>query len=1046
ENPNSTCVCRLSSESIVFLILVNFFTRFQKKTLVPDPYPQPMFGGPGKMGRGGGGVGAVKRSNHAPPIGRVGRPSMGSGPRGRVGAPPAAISSPSASSMEVEESFSLVRENPLNFGMAIKLAPDLVEEIKRVEAQGGGARIKFDVNANNPNGNVIHVGDKIFRFTWSREPGDLCDIYEERQSGEDGNGLLVESGGTWRKLNVERELDESTKNHVKRRSEEAERKHKSRKAIVLDHQNPSMKNQVKALAAAESNPWRNFKNRKEPPFKKAKLDPPLGGPPKSAYKASVPPTTLSKCKISSGSPLSSQPEQHGGPASPAVSGNLLKGRVDITDVAPTQNTNIISSSEKETPSKLPHNIIREKSKHSRNMEAKPADLKSLVISLLQENQSKGMSLKALEKAVGEVMPNSARQIDPILKQVAVFQSPGRYLLKQGLEKESMKKPPSQSGSSPASNRHQPPSPEKPTQLPPPTSDNHDQQHGELNNSIPSPRTAMHPIPPQQQHSDSKAPPAAGNNSSSDDSSSSSDSDSSSSPSHSRSDSDSDDASVSSKQASDEEVDIMSDEDPPPAGPHLEENNRDAPQDDGNFPSPNWFRTGNLSQPVSGTINSIFGESPENSSPDRPDQSPEQRPVDVMVDIINMDDDDDGNDDNDPSKKSSIFPEDDGLVGERRPARFSSEGNKSSVFPVEDSRKKENVTSMEENRLPVANGRGSVLRREYSDLELGEFREPIEDAATTTPFLPKKHIERKNSFKQMENKESVCRNSDQGRLKPPNSKINIDSGAKSSPRNSEAVVSGCADGPPSSKRKGLEKNVDDHIRLHKKSSRPVEQQHMQPGPQHVRILETGNKSRFAADAGPGRARSSEGHLDASRRMSVDSTEQQQVQHDLVRGVGPVTTKVSKKQKSTNVVGNSNGRRVDNSLTGANDNSGQKKKEFSPDEDNLYAKYEKEEPELKGPIKDASQYNEYVKEYQEKYESYRHLNKILEDYRDEFTKYGKDLETYKGRDTKRYHDTLKQMRSSFHQCGEKHKRQKKIFTVLHEELKQLKQMIKDFAASY
>lgn len=76
---------------------------------------------------------------------------------------------------------------------------------------------------------VIHVGDKTFKFTWSREPGDFCDIYEERQSGEDGNGLLVESGGTWRKLNVERELDESTKNHVKRRSEEAERKLKSRK-------------------------------------------------------------------------------------------------------------------------------------------------------------------------------------------------------------------------------------------------------------------------------------------------------------------------------------------------------------------------------------------------------------------------------------------------------------------------------------------------------------------------------------------------------------------------------------------------------------------------------------------------------------------------------------------------------------------------------------------------------------------------------------------------------------------------------------------------
>jgi len=79
---------------------------------------------------------------------------------------------------------------------------------------------------------IIDVGGKEYRFTWSRELGDLCDIYEERKSGEEGNGLLVESGCAWRKLNVQRILDESTKNHVKRRSEEAERKMKSRKYVA----------------------------------------------------------------------------------------------------------------------------------------------------------------------------------------------------------------------------------------------------------------------------------------------------------------------------------------------------------------------------------------------------------------------------------------------------------------------------------------------------------------------------------------------------------------------------------------------------------------------------------------------------------------------------------------------------------------------------------------------------------------------------------------------------------------------------------------------
>lgn len=114
-----------------------------------------MYGASGKMGRGGGGGGSGgKRNIHAPPIGRptaAGRMSMGGGPRGRGGPASAAAASPSTSSLQVEESFSLVRESAVNFGMAIKLAPDLVEEIKRVEGQGGTARIRFGANAS---GNV----------------------------------------------------------------------------------------------------------------------------------------------------------------------------------------------------------------------------------------------------------------------------------------------------------------------------------------------------------------------------------------------------------------------------------------------------------------------------------------------------------------------------------------------------------------------------------------------------------------------------------------------------------------------------------------------------------------------------------------------------------------------------------------------------------------------------------------------------------------------------------------------------------------------------
>ncbi|XP_047147590.1 uncharacterized protein LOC124820021, partial [Vigna umbellata] len=185
-----------------------------------------MYGGASsKLGRGG----SNRRSFPPPPA-----PQRSSAPGGRLslGSSSRNAAKETASTAAVEETFSLTSgSNPLAFSMIIRLAPDLVEEIRRVESQGGTARMKFGPNPHS--GNIIDVGGKEYRFTWSRELGDLCDIYEERRSGEDGNGLLVESGCAWRKLNVQRILDESTKNHVKRRSEEAERKMKSRKYVAI---------------------------------------------------------------------------------------------------------------------------------------------------------------------------------------------------------------------------------------------------------------------------------------------------------------------------------------------------------------------------------------------------------------------------------------------------------------------------------------------------------------------------------------------------------------------------------------------------------------------------------------------------------------------------------------------------------------------------------------------------------------------------------------------------------------------------------------------
>lgn len=117
----------------------------------------------------------------------------------------------------------------------------------------------------------------------------------------------------------------------------------------------------------------------------------VGGPPKSVFKPGLP-ASLSKGRLSTGSPVSSQPEQHGPSASPGGIGDLVKGHPVVSDIAATQNSNKVSSSEKDIVNRR-NSANSEKSKSNRNIEAKPADLRSLITSLLLEHQSTGMSLK-----------------------------------------------------------------------------------------------------------------------------------------------------------------------------------------------------------------------------------------------------------------------------------------------------------------------------------------------------------------------------------------------------------------------------------------------------------------------------------------------------------------------------------------------------------------------------------------------------------------------------------------------------------------------------
>lgn len=1137
-----------------------------------------MYGGAGKPGRGGGNGGGnskrnirstfqpspLQRSSPAPPTNRGsigGGPGSGSGSGQRNGG---------------EETFSLVRGNQLNYSMIIRLAPDLVEEMKRLEAQGGSPQIKFDANANNPAGNVINVGNKDFRFTWSHEPGDLCDIYEERKSGEDSNGMLVESGSAWRKMNVQRVLDESTKNHVKMRSEEAERKLKSRKAIVLDPGNPSMKNPIKALAAAESNPWRtSYKQKKEPPFKKRKPEPPTGGPPKSMYKSGLL-TTPTKGRHST-SPLPSPPEQSGAPASPFLNSNHNKGRPSMENIFGYEAINKPNTSEKDLPSKVKSSSGLDR--RGRKLEvANSPDLRSMLVSLLTDNPS-GMSFKALEKAVGDAFPNSVKQIEPIIKKIATYQAPGKYLLKPGIDMDSSKKPSPISpinGSSLLDNGNQS-SPQ------PPALRSDFSMKPDFNDVEEMPKIGSTPEEPpnyfdkidiehespdlfgekkisdsEKRISDSERPVASSSDSGSD---SDSDSDSHDSGSRSRSksrspvgsgtgsssDSESD-ASSNSKEASDEDVDIMSsDNDDKEKNKALQSSapvglkspvewkttdrelvnimndenqndhildvvdiEKDLIEDDhvrhpsewnGHQENHNFARgastergneLGDASKHErfhhSGTVKSKSKRGLEDGKhhDGEPDRSKRLKTVNLNKSLIDKTGSSPSADvPHDPftddvlhksynqgtygkssseaqqltrkstdlsarSKATSVSErpgkhaenveravhrekvnrerqDDSGHIKDKKLAKSSRVAVvDKQTMPVDAHYKEQDMLGNSKEATSVTNGQmeysvkdgnsnhvhrspaenGRISRREPPDLEVGELREP----STEDNPAYKKRFDRKGSFKKSETKPTSSEywNSDVNKAKS-SGKVSLDSRSTTTPK---TIISGISEfskkSPEMEQNKSRLEGVDT-ISLNNK------------------LVEVNNSNR-ESDAAMGLGSASLVKQQDSRRA----------------GIPPSSREKRKHQPNTS--GNLHDKRKDPSRT-ENNNGGQKRREPASDDNSCpYSKYEREEPELKGPIKDTSQYEEYVKEYVEKYDNYMSLNKILEAYRNEFSQVAKDIEAAEGRDAARYNDLVAQLHESYRQCGARVKRLKKIFVVLHEELKCLKQMMKDFAASY
>ncbi|KAL2337987.1 hypothetical protein Fmac_012433 [Flemingia macrophylla] len=1218
-----------------------------------------MYGGASsKLGRG---APNRRHSSFPPPpphrpSGPSGRLSMGASARNAAKETPAAVAA--------EETFSLVSgSNSLAFSMIIRLAPDLVEEIRRVEAQGGAARMKFGPNPHNPIGNIIDVGGKEYRFTWSRELGDLCDIYEECQSGEDGNGLLVESGCAWRKLNVQRILDESTKNHVKRRSEEAERKMKSRKAIVLEPGNPSMKRQINAIAAVETTSWKNFNKKKEAVHKKRKVETlQVGGPPKSSHRHGFT-STSSTTKGRHSSPLPSQPDLFAVSSSPLGAVNTSKSLEDAvpSQMIGKQDTNAISVKEIPTRTNI---AMRNTTGGKGNSVSKTVDLQSMLVSLLKDKPN-GMTLKALEKAVGDTFPTSLKKIEPIIKKIAKYQAPGRYILRPAVDLESLNKPQTESGSSP-DDSHIPAREEFHDQTSAPQGISEEKVSNvdseemvkvkskveeESNNSekIDAQHTSPEIVGDKKgsDHSEGQAGSSSDSGSDSDSESDSSDS-GSDSGSHSRSrsrspagtgtgsssDSESD-ASSSSKEGqegSDEDVDIMTSDDEKESKQKIEVSDQRIPlpnpvispegksvqnevgeKQDGNesdaveiekdlpedheaemaLPTATMSNRGGKYAEETGQldyqhlqerqnyIGSLFDEKEnevkdsfrheQSDSSDRLSKGKHKRVSDMKnineksegakrfksgelmresfspsMDVQTLEDsqnlspyefsedtckgpnvqmpnraDRPGNVSVGlPKEPSRAFPGKSGSdlpqisrrsidqttsenpsypleksdkqgentrhskkhsvkdfraheasvqkdrsyrdalnedihATERKVPRNSRDGNdggKQALFMDSYYQKQgEMVGKLKEGRQstfshfeaspkdnnrvgldqsPVTNGRGISLQRELSDLELGELRESTPDETHVT-----KQFERKGSFKHLENKANTSeeRNLDVTKVKH-SLKATSDSGKPSS-----AFVNS---GFPSNLDNTNKKNSDNHFEDSTKPRSRVTQTHLQhlkadhvEVGSHNRLAETGSKFRNN-ESGSVQDIDLEVRSESNRRVPANASKQ-----DSKRGMTSHPMKESKRHTPNSVEEMAEGGK--DSVFADRNHSDQKKRESSSDENSCsYSKYEKDEPELRGPIRTLSQCQEYIQEYREKFDSYCSLYKILVNYREKFQKLGTDLEYAKDSDMDRYYEILEQMRESYRHCAPKHKRLKKIFVVLHREVETLKRRIKEF----
>ncbi|KAK7261736.1 hypothetical protein RIF29_28055 [Crotalaria pallida] len=941
-----------------------------------------------------------------------------------------------------EEAFKLVSGGNPAFSMIIRLAPGMVEEIKRLEARGGRSRVKFDPNPCNQEGNIIDIGGKEFRFTWSQEFGDLCDIYEERQSGEDGNGLLVESGCAWRKLNVQRTLDESTKNLVKKRSEEAERKHKSRKAIVLEPGNPSMK----ALAAAEAAPQKNYNKKKEAaPPKKSKVEIlQVGGPPKSTSKPGSSSTTHTRSTAKC-SPLSSALGQTAASSSKLGAVNRSQGIVDAVPSREIVKQDTNNGSEKEILTIINNATYNIQESKGKNI-AEPIDLESILISLLM-NKPDGVTVKALEKAVKGIIPNPKKKIKPILRKIASYKSPGRYILLPRVDLESSKKSLTESGSSP--------------------DDNHLLQstHQESHDEIPAPQGGSGENVPSnalEELGQLKAKVVELTKT------------------------------LENMNAQNASPDIFGEK----KGPDLGEGQGGKPNDNGNG-SDSESETDSSDRGSGGSHSRSRSDGENGASSKSMDASDED--LDEDVDIMTSYD----------LKESSLNPVKSpggrSLQYETNEKQEAEMASTTATIPMDTLTEQtfsqgtsKNLSIQAVNRAENVGNSIVGLETGYNQTFLGRSASDLTQTSQRSfkqtlleksyPLLEKSQGESLGNKKKHSGWDfQFCAGSSMLNIKWPSDTQNedirvINEKVSSIPQDggggsiqslamdshfvkqAETVgkLRGGQQGPHHVHR---ESNHDEFLVMksfEQKNSLEATLESRELSPTFVssgfpRNLESPNlkiSNILFKESTSSRATIMLSRPHHGRETNVETRSQNQLP-EMSGGLG------SNKSRATHCIDlegrNDNNNATTNAFTpnpleeapargegsgfADENNRDQSWKEYFSDENSSYLKYEKDEAELKGAITSFSQYQEYVQEFREKYDSYMFLNKACKSYRDVYYALCKDLEDAKD-DVDEYNSIMGKVMESYETYGVKHKRQKKIFVVLHREMESIQQRITEF----